>query len=124
MIPLPRHQWNDASLYYETTASIRGRRVDKRSASTGRKRWWMRFAYPPYAGTFFICWGDETLKRPRMRFAERRRQTLLVAQSDPQEAFGDPKAFGDTRCPSEGDMQRPGGETDEIVDVDGRDAKR
>nr|VFK17403.1 MAG: hypothetical protein BECKLPF1236B_GA0070989_111610 [Candidatus Kentron sp. LPFa] len=22
---------------------------------------WMRFAYPPYAGTFFICWGDETL---------------------------------------------------------------
>nr|VFK10890.1 MAG: hypothetical protein BECKLPF1236A_GA0070988_1004514 [Candidatus Kentron sp. LPFa]VFK27318.1 MAG: hypothetical protein BECKLPF1236C_GA0070990_1004514 [Candidatus Kentron sp. LPFa] len=21
----------------------------------------MRFAYPPYAGTFFICWGDETL---------------------------------------------------------------
>nr|VFK07009.1 MAG: hypothetical protein BECKLPF1236A_GA0070988_100065 [Candidatus Kentron sp. LPFa]VFK28251.1 MAG: hypothetical protein BECKLPF1236C_GA0070990_100629 [Candidatus Kentron sp. LPFa] len=34
---------NDASLYYETTASIRGRRVDR------------------YAGTFFICWGDETL---------------------------------------------------------------
>nr|VFK19280.1 MAG: hypothetical protein BECKLPF1236B_GA0070989_11674 [Candidatus Kentron sp. LPFa] len=21
----------------------------------------MRCAYPPYAGTFFICWGDETL---------------------------------------------------------------
>nr|VFK66900.1 MAG: hypothetical protein BECKUNK1418G_GA0071005_11151 [Candidatus Kentron sp. UNK]VFK72338.1 MAG: hypothetical protein BECKUNK1418H_GA0071006_11091 [Candidatus Kentron sp. UNK] len=21
----------------------------------------MRFAYPPYAGTFFICWGDKTL---------------------------------------------------------------
>nr|VFK59861.1 MAG: hypothetical protein BECKUNK1418G_GA0071005_100929 [Candidatus Kentron sp. UNK]VFK70141.1 MAG: hypothetical protein BECKUNK1418H_GA0071006_102429 [Candidatus Kentron sp. UNK] len=21
----------------------------------------MRFTYPPYAGTFFICWGDETL---------------------------------------------------------------
>ena len=29
--------------YYETTAPIRGRRVDR------------------YAGTFFICWGDETL---------------------------------------------------------------
>nr|VFK14908.1 MAG: hypothetical protein BECKLPF1236A_GA0070988_101169 [Candidatus Kentron sp. LPFa] len=29
--------------YYETTASIRGRRVDR------------------YAGTFFIYWGDETL---------------------------------------------------------------
>nr|VFK08751.1 MAG: hypothetical protein BECKLPF1236A_GA0070988_1002015 [Candidatus Kentron sp. LPFa]VFK25860.1 MAG: hypothetical protein BECKLPF1236C_GA0070990_1002615 [Candidatus Kentron sp. LPFa] len=29
--------------YYETTAPIRGRRVDR------------------YAGTFFICWGDEAL---------------------------------------------------------------
>ena len=29
-----QHQWNDASLYYETTVPIRGRRVDKRSAST------------------------------------------------------------------------------------------
>nr|VFK20313.1 MAG: hypothetical protein BECKLPF1236B_GA0070989_12067 [Candidatus Kentron sp. LPFa] len=27
---------------------MRGRRVDARSD-------------PPYAGTFFICWGDETL---------------------------------------------------------------
>ena len=34
--------------YYETTAPIRGRRVD-------------RYAHPPYAGTFFICWGDEIL---------------------------------------------------------------
>nr|VFK23310.1 MAG: hypothetical protein BECKLPF1236B_GA0070989_13501 [Candidatus Kentron sp. LPFa] len=24
-----RRQWNDASLYYETTAPIRGRRVDR-----------------------------------------------------------------------------------------------
>ena len=38
-----RHQWNDASLYYETTAPIRDRRVDR------------------YAGTFFICWGDKIL---------------------------------------------------------------
>ena len=56
-----QHQWNDASLYYETTVPIRGRRVDKRSASTISSFRWMRFAYPPYAGTFFICWGDETL---------------------------------------------------------------
>ena len=47
--------------YYETTAPIRGRRVDKRSASTIFSSRWMRCAYPPYAGTFFICWGDETL---------------------------------------------------------------
>nr|VFK19577.1 MAG: hypothetical protein BECKLPF1236B_GA0070989_11775 [Candidatus Kentron sp. LPFa] len=39
----------------------RGRRVDKRSASTISSSRWMRFAYPPYAGTFFIYWGDETL---------------------------------------------------------------
>nr|VFK66616.1 MAG: hypothetical protein BECKUNK1418G_GA0071005_11009 [Candidatus Kentron sp. UNK] len=56
-----QRQWNDASLYYETTVPIRGRRVDKRSASTISSFRWMRFAYPPYAGTFFICWGDETL---------------------------------------------------------------
>nr|VFK12478.1 MAG: hypothetical protein BECKLPF1236B_GA0070989_10365 [Candidatus Kentron sp. LPFa] len=47
--------------YYETTAPIRDRRVDKRSASTISSSRWMRCAYPPYAGTFFICWGDETL---------------------------------------------------------------
>nr|VFK78910.1 MAG: hypothetical protein BECKSD772D_GA0070982_102918 [Candidatus Kentron sp. SD] len=43
---IQRHGWylnSDASLYYETTAPIRGRRVDR------------------YAGTFFIYWGDETL---------------------------------------------------------------
>nr|VFK13238.1 MAG: hypothetical protein BECKLPF1236B_GA0070989_10455 [Candidatus Kentron sp. LPFa] len=36
MFSVPQH-------YYETTAPIRNRRVDR------------------YAGTFFICWGDETL---------------------------------------------------------------
>nr|VFK40607.1 MAG: hypothetical protein BECKSD772F_GA0070984_106318 [Candidatus Kentron sp. SD]VFK45687.1 MAG: hypothetical protein BECKSD772E_GA0070983_105818 [Candidatus Kentron sp. SD] len=35
--------------------------MDKRSASTIFSSRWMRFAYPSYAGTFFICWGDETL---------------------------------------------------------------
>nr|VFK68196.1 MAG: hypothetical protein BECKUNK1418G_GA0071005_12124 [Candidatus Kentron sp. UNK]VFK73538.1 MAG: hypothetical protein BECKUNK1418H_GA0071006_12164 [Candidatus Kentron sp. UNK] len=38
---------NDASLYYETTAPIRGRRVDKRSASTISSSRWMRVAIHP-----------------------------------------------------------------------------
>ena len=56
-----KEQKRVSTIYYETTAQILGRRVDKRSASTIFSSRWMRFAYPPYAGTFFICWGDETL---------------------------------------------------------------
>nr|VFK68252.1 MAG: hypothetical protein BECKUNK1418G_GA0071005_12203 [Candidatus Kentron sp. UNK]VFK73494.1 MAG: hypothetical protein BECKUNK1418H_GA0071006_12102 [Candidatus Kentron sp. UNK] len=52
----------------------RGRRVDKRSASTISSFWWMRCAYPPYAGTFFICWGDEILNMIVRQMAERDRQ--------------------------------------------------
>nr|VFK13596.1 MAG: hypothetical protein BECKLPF1236B_GA0070989_104919 [Candidatus Kentron sp. LPFa] len=47
--------------YYETTAQIRSRRVDRSAHPPSFPSRWMRFAYPPYAGTFFICWGDETL---------------------------------------------------------------
>nr|VFK14477.1 MAG: hypothetical protein BECKLPF1236B_GA0070989_106211 [Candidatus Kentron sp. LPFa] len=38
-----------------------GRRVDKRSASTISSFPVDARSDPPYAGTFFICWGDETL---------------------------------------------------------------
>nr|VFK66131.1 MAG: hypothetical protein BECKUNK1418G_GA0071005_108017 [Candidatus Kentron sp. UNK]VFK71764.1 MAG: hypothetical protein BECKUNK1418H_GA0071006_108117 [Candidatus Kentron sp. UNK] len=51
----------DMPRYYETTAPIRGRRVDKRSASTISSFPVDARSDPPYAGTFFICWGDETL---------------------------------------------------------------